>query len=156
MYMLLFRFAAVLALAAWVTSCAQARSPMIAPAASSTIQSEARGACAETTPHAAMLRYPDVGPTHIVFLHADDRWIVPPERGMASPLASPACGIEGHGVDPDIRVVDDPALMVDARDPQLDAAIEHMLSELRRKPYVTPKRPAYPDRSGMGIREQDK
>jgi tricorn protease len=65
-------------------------------------------------------------------------------------------GVEGHGVEPDIEVIDDPALMVDGGDPQLDAAIQHMLNELKRRPYTPPKRPAYPDRSGMGIREQDK
>jgi len=64
-------------------------------------------------------------------------------------------GIEGHGVDPDIEVVDDPALMVGGKDPQLDAAIEHMLDELRRSPYRPPARPAYPDRSGMGIKPED-
>ena len=65
-------------------------------------------------------------------------------------------GIEGHGVDPDIEVVDDPSLMVDGGDPQLDAAIQHMLEELDRRPYIAPKRPMYPNRSGMGIAEADK
>jgi len=65
-------------------------------------------------------------------------------------------GIEGHGVDPDIEVIDDPALMVNGQDPQLDAAIAHMLEEIKRNPYVPPKRPPYPDRSGMGIAEEDK
>ncbi|MCB9848634.1 MAG: PDZ domain-containing protein [Phycisphaeraceae bacterium] len=65
-------------------------------------------------------------------------------------------GIEGHGVDPDIEVVDDPALMVDGGDPQLDAAITLMLSEIERNGYHPPKRPAYPDRSGFGIKEEDK
>jgi tricorn protease len=65
-------------------------------------------------------------------------------------------GIEGHGVDPDIEVVDDPALMVDGGDPQLDAAVKLMLKELQRSPYKPPRRPAYPDRSGMGIAEDDK
>jgi len=65
-------------------------------------------------------------------------------------------GIEGHGVDPDIEVIDDPALMVDGGDPQLDAAIQLMLDELKRNPYVPPKRPPYPDRRGMGIRPEDK
>ncbi len=60
-------------------------------------------------------------------------------------------GIEGHGVDPDIEVIDDPAQMVDGGDPQLDRAIQQMLEELKTKPYTPPKRPAYPDRSGMGI-----
>jgi tricorn protease len=65
-------------------------------------------------------------------------------------------GIEGHGVDPDIEVVDDPAKMVGGKDPQLDAAIDHMLDELERNPYRPPKRPRYPDRSGMGIKNEDK
>ncbi|GBC96919.1 Tricorn protease [bacterium HR16] len=65
-------------------------------------------------------------------------------------------GIEGHGVDPDIEVIDDPALMANGEDPQLDAAIQLMLDELKRNPYVPPKRPAYPDRRGMGIRPDDK
>ena len=64
--------------------------------------------------------------------------------------------MEGHGVDPDIEVVDDPALMVEGGDPQLDAAIEHMLDEIQKNPYVPAKRPAYPDRSGMGILEEQK
>ncbi|MFH0777737.1 MAG: PDZ domain-containing protein [Candidatus Eisenbacteria bacterium] len=65
-------------------------------------------------------------------------------------------GVEGHGVDPDIEVVDDPALMVGGKDPQIDAAINLMLEEIKTNPYRAPKRPAYPDRSGMGVREQDK
>ncbi len=65
-------------------------------------------------------------------------------------------GIEGHGVDPDLEVIDDPAKMVDGGDPQLDAAIELMLSELKTTPYVVPKRPAYPDRSKFGIDDGDK
>ena len=65
-------------------------------------------------------------------------------------------GIEGHGVDPDIEVIDDPALMVDGGDPQLDRAIEQMLAEIEQNPYVTVPIPAYPDRSGMKIREEDK
>ncbi|MBC8472144.1 MAG: PD40 domain-containing protein [Planctomycetes bacterium] len=64
--------------------------------------------------------------------------------------------MEGHGVDPDIEVIDDPALMADGSDPQLDAAIEHMLDEIEKNPYVPAKRPPYPDRSGMGILEEQK
>lgn len=69
-------------------------------------------------------------------------------------------GIEGHGVDPDIEVMDDPSLMVslDGRvaDPQLDVAISHLLEEIQRAPYIPVQRPAGPDRSGMGITEDDK
>jgi tricorn protease len=65
-------------------------------------------------------------------------------------------GIEGHGVDPDIEVMDDPAKMVDGGDPQLDAAIAHMLGELKSNPHIIPTRPASPDRSGVGVTEEDK
>ncbi|MBS0196699.1 MAG: PDZ domain-containing protein [Planctomycetes bacterium] len=65
-------------------------------------------------------------------------------------------GVEGHGVDPDIEVIDDPAKMVNGGDPQLDVAIEQMLGELRDHPFVPPKRPASPNRAGMGIAPQDK
>jgi len=65
-------------------------------------------------------------------------------------------GIEGHGVDPDIDVVDDPALMWQGGDPQLDRAIALMQEELVKHPYVAPRRPAYPDRSGMGLPPSDK
>ena len=65
-------------------------------------------------------------------------------------------GIEGHGVDPDIEVIDDPALMLEGGDPQLDAAIEHMLSELETNAFKVPQRPAYPDRSKMGLPDSDR
>ncbi|MFK7770339.1 MAG: S41 family peptidase [Mariniblastus sp.] len=64
-------------------------------------------------------------------------------------------GIEGHGVDPDIKVIDDPAKMADGGDPQLDAAIDQMLKEIKSNPYKAPKRPAYPDRSKFGIEADD-
>ncbi len=64
-------------------------------------------------------------------------------------------GIEGHGVDPDIEVIDDPSLMTNGKDPQLEAAIELMLTEIERSPYRAPARPGYPNRSGMGLPETD-
>jgi hypothetical protein len=61
-------------------------------------------------------------------------------------------------VDPDkgLEIIDDPSLMQNGGDPQLDAAIAHMLEELQKKPYIAPKRPPYPDRSKFGIKEEDK
>jgi len=41
------------------------------------------------SPHAGMLRDPDVSSTHIVFRYADDLWLVPREGGTALPAASP-------------------------------------------------------------------
>ncbi|NLX55361.1 MAG: peptidase S41 [Planctomycetaceae bacterium] len=65
-------------------------------------------------------------------------------------------GIEGHGVDPDIDVMDDPGKLAQGEEPQLDAAINHLLSELKERPYTPPARPAYPDRSGFGIQPDDR
>jgi tricorn protease len=64
--------------------------------------------------------------------------------------------MEGHGVEPDIEVIDDPSKMAHGWDPQLNAAVDHLLEELEKNPYVPAKRPPYPDRSGMGIKEEDK
>ena len=69
-------------------------------------------------------------PTHAIY-STDGQWI-----------------IEGHGVDPDIRVVDDPSKMAGGGDPQLERGIEEVLRLLKERPYVAPKRPAYTDRSG--------
>lgn len=65
-------------------------------------------------------------------------------------------GIEGHGVDPDIEVVADPSKMQDGADPQLQAAVDHLLEELEENPPREVERPAGPDRSGMGITEEDR
>jgi tricorn protease len=51
--------------------------------------------------------------------------------------------VEGHGVDPDIEVVDDPSLMLDGGDPQLDRAVAEVLRLLEENPPVRPQRPAY-------------
>ncbi|MEN0021046.1 MAG: hypothetical protein AAF747_09215, partial [Planctomycetota bacterium] len=41
-------------------------------------------------PHAGMLRYPDISATEIVFVYANDLWVVSRDGGQARPLASPA------------------------------------------------------------------
>ncbi|MGC4045318.1 MAG: PDZ domain-containing protein [Armatimonas sp.] len=63
--------------------------------------------------------------------------------------------VEGHGVDPDIEVLDDPSKMQNGGDPQIEAAVRHLLEEIKRKPFVQPARPKYPNRAGMGIKKED-
>ena len=65
-------------------------------------------------------------------------------------------GIEGHGVDPDIEVLDDPALMQNGADPQLDAAIKLMMDSIKGQVYKPVTKPPYPDRSGMGVPPRDR
>jgi tricorn protease len=52
--------------------------------------------------------------------------------------------IEGHGVDPDYVVDNDPAKEYEGIDQQLDKAIELILEDLKTNPGEYPKRPSYP------------
>jgi tricorn protease len=51
---------------------------------------------------------------------------------------------ENEGVAPDVEVEQDPALVRQGKDPQLDKAIEVVMGELAKKPLPAPKRPPYP------------
>lgn len=64
--------------------------------------------------------------------------------------------IEGHGVDPDIEVIADPTELANGIDPQLEKAIEVIRAELTSFPWVDVDPPAYPDRSGAGIPEDER
>jgi tricorn protease len=55
--------------------------------------------------------------------------------------------IEGHGVDPDIVVDNDPAKEFAGVDQQLDRAIEEILAELKANPQSLPPPPPFPDRT---------
>ncbi len=55
--------------------------------------------------------------------------------------------IEGHGVDPDIVVDNDPAKEYAGEDQQLDRAIQHILNELRTNAKDLPNAPAYPEKN---------
>jgi tricorn protease len=56
--------------------------------------------------------------------------------------------VEGHGVDPDIEVVDDPGAMAKGGDPQLERAIKEVMRALEANPPKRPAKPPYPKRSG--------
>jgi tricorn protease len=65
-------------------------------------------------------------------------------------------GVEGHGVDPDIEVLDDPAKMKDGGDPQLEKAVEVLLKELESGAWKPVPQPKGPDRRGMGLPKSDR
>src|SRR5690606_16825309 len=65
-------------------------------------------------------------------------------------------GVEGHGVAPDIAVVDDPSRRTDPLDPQVRAGVEHLLEELSTWTSPEPARPGPAVRTGAGIRPEDK
>jgi len=54
--------------------------------------------------------------------------------------------IEGHGVDPDIVVANDPEAVIAGRDQQLERAIEEVQRKIREEPRPLPRRPEDPVR----------
>ena len=55
--------------------------------------------------------------------------------------------IEGHGVDPDIVVDNDPAKEFQGEDQQLDRALQEIQTDLKTKRYDLPPIPPYPNRN---------
>jgi tricorn protease len=53
--------------------------------------------------------------------------------------------VENHGVAPDVEVEFDPAAWRAGHDPQLEKAVEWLLSEIQKDPQKEYQRPAYPD-----------
>jgi len=73
----------------------------------------------------------------------DGGFVTAPSSGVWSPKDGWIA--ENVGIAPDIEIEHDPALVRQGKDPQLDKAIEVVMSELAKKPPVKPKRPAFPD-----------
>ncbi len=48
---------------------------------------------------------------------------------------------EGHGVEPDIRIPEDPTALAKGRDPQLEAAIDYIKAQIRENPMDVPAPP---------------
>jgi tricorn protease len=65
-----------------------------------------------------------------------------PEFGTAD--ANGQWIIEGHGVDPDMVVEQDPVAVMQGRDPQLDRGIDELMKVMPARPAGLPKRPAAP------------
>jgi len=73
----------------------------------------------------------------------DGGFVTAPSSGVWSPKDGWIA--ENVGIAPDIEIEHDPALVRQGKDPQLDKAIEVVMSELAKNPLVKPKRPAFPD-----------
>lgn len=67
-----------------------------------------------------------------------------PEFALANPKGEYI--IEGHGVDPDIEVENDPRSVIAGRDPQLERAVEEVMKKLTRSVKL-PAKPADPKKN---------
>ena len=54
---------------------------------------------------------------------------------------------------PEIEVWDDPALLANGRDPQLERGVEEALKMLKDNPNNLTPRPQYEDRTAYGIKD---
>jgi tricorn protease len=68
-----------------------------------------------------------------------------PEFGFVS--ADGEWEIENYGVDPDIVVENNPKLVIEGRDPQLERAIEEVMKAIKAEPRKLPARPPDPVRT---------
>lgn len=73
-----------------------------------------------------------------------------PEFGFAS--VDGQWIIEGHGVDPDIVVENDPQSLIAGRDPQLERGVTEVLRLIQEHPRRLPARPAPPVKAPSGMR----
>ena len=69
-----------------------------------------------------------------------------PEYGFVNKKGEWA--IENHGVDPDIKVENDPKSVNAGRDPQLERGIQEVMKAIQENPPSLPKKPKDPDRTG--------
>jgi len=60
--------------------------------------------------------------------------------------------IEGHGVDPDIVVENDPQSVIAGRDPQLERGVQEVLRLMQEHPRRLPPRPAAPVKAPPAMR----
>ena len=81
------------------------------------------------TDHGPLIDGGQVNVPEFGFASTDGRWI-----------------IEGHGVDPDIVVENDPKAVIAGKDPQLERAVREVLDKVRAEPRRLPERPPDPVR----------
>jgi tricorn protease len=74
----------------------------------------------------------------------DGGMVTSPSSGVFNPLTG-QWEVENIGVAPDIEIDQDPELVRQGKDPQLEKAIEIVMAELAKNPPPKPKLPAYPN-----------
>ena len=61
---------------------------------------------------------------------------------------------EGEGVSPDFEVWDDPNLLVQGRDPQIEKVVEEVLKLLKQNPPKRTPAPPFEDRTAKGLKNK--
>ena len=74
----------------------------------------------------------------------DGGFVGAPSSGIYNPITG-EWEVENIGVPPDLEVEQDPALVRQGRDPQLEKAIAVVMEELRETPPPKLRRPPFPN-----------
>jgi tricorn protease len=81
-----------------------------------------------------------IGPIPVLM---DGGHVTSPSVAFFSPAGQ--WDVENHGVEPDYPIEQDPKLVSEGHDPQLEKAVELALAELAKHPPVKVEKPAYPN-----------
>jgi len=71
---------------------------------------------------------------------SDGGWVSAPEAAFYEPTTGKFIA-ENHGIDPDIAVDSRPDLLAKGEDPQIEAAVDYLLGQLKKHPPMKIKRP---------------
>jgi tricorn protease len=74
----------------------------------------------------------------------DGGFLTAPSAGLYNPISG-EWEVENVGISPDIEVEQDPALVRQGKDPQLEKAVEIVLEEMKKNPAPKFRRPKYPN-----------
>ncbi len=74
----------------------------------------------------------------------DGGYVTAPSSGVFNPMSG-QWEVENVGIAPDIEVEQDPELMRQGKDPQLEKAVQVVMAELEKNPLPQLKRPPYPN-----------
>jgi hypothetical protein len=95
-----------------------------------------------------LLRFPDVYEDRIVVCILDEDSASDGDRVHVPQFGTNAVDgdwvIEGIGVEPDIVVANDPKSVIAGLDPELERAVDEIMTMIRNDPRVLPERPAPP------------
>jgi C-terminal processing protease CtpA/Prc len=85
---------------------------------------------------ANLMRYADVSDTRIAFVYGGDIWILPKDGGGITVPGARLYDNDGHwfwegeGVAPDVEVWDDPNILIQGRDPQVERVVKEVIKLL--------------------------
>jgi tricorn protease len=85
----------------------------------------------------------------------DGGFVTAPGSGVFNPLSG-EWEVENIGVGPDIEVEQDPELVRQGKDPQLERAVQTVLEELKKSPAPQLRRPKYPDYHKKEVRSESR